>query len=636
MPVGADRAAVRAAVDAAELWPVVAAVAHVTGDLDLLADELRADPARPLDPTGGVDPALAGAARDAVVDALLGWWEAGAPPAPDPGPDDLRRLLSFLTVPEPSDTTIAVLTEELDLDGADLRAPGWHRDDLAPDTPFRVAVVGAGMSGIAVAHRLLQAGIDVVVLEQSAAPGGTWHDNTYPGCRVDVPSALYSYSFAQTTDWEHEFAPQPELEAYFARCAETLGVAPVVRYGRRVTEIVFDEEAATWTVRATPTDGGDEEVEVVQAVVTAQGQLNRPLVPDVPGHEGFAGESFHSARWPADLDLAGRRVAVVGTGASAAQLIPPVAEAAAHLDVYQRSAAWLLPSPGYAEPLADGVRDLLDLLPTYARWLRAWSFWKIHESFLPMAVVDPDWPQDGRSVSAANDRLRALLTGYLRHEAHGDPDLLAKIVPDYPPIAKRALRDDGSLTAAWRRDDVELCTEPIASITPTGIVTADGVERPCDVIVWATGFRASELLAPVAVRGRGGADLHDAWAGEPRAHLGMTVPGFPNLFMMYGPNTNVVINGSIVYLAECQARYVLDAVRLLLEGGHRTIECRPEVHDAYGAWIDAGNEAMAWCAPGVDSWYRTASGRSAQNWPYPLLDYWERTRAVDPDDHVVR
>jgi 4-hydroxyacetophenone monooxygenase len=512
--------------------------------------------------------------------------------------------------------------------------PTWRADEVAPGRPFRVVIVGAGMSGVALAHRLAQAGVDHVVLEKNDDVGGTWFENRYPGCRVDVPNHLYSYSFAQRDDWPQRFSTQDVLLDYFRGCAKELGVADRTRFGTEVLSATYREDDDEWEVTTRDRDGHVDTLRA-NAVVSAVGQLNRPRFPDIDGAEQFGGLAFHSARWPADADLRGRRVAVIGTAASAIQLIPAVAREAAELHVYQRTPNWFMPTPDYTRDVSDGMHWLLRHVPHYAAWYRLSLFWRLAEGALPFARVDPDRSADAGPVSASNAELASLLTMYLESQFADAPELLAAVVPDYPPLSKRILLDDGTWAATLTQDHVHLVTDGIERITPSGIV-AGGVARDVDVIVYATGFEASSFLVPMKVTGVGGADLHERWGDDARAYLGITVPGFPNLFCMYGPNTNLVANGSIIFFSECVAQFILASVRLLLERGAKALDVRPDVHDAYNATVDEGNAAMAWGVASVNSWYRSRSGRISQNWPFSLVDFWQRTQGPDPDDYVFR
>jgi 4-hydroxyacetophenone monooxygenase len=627
-PTGAEPSPPRrtdAALAAADVHPLLCAVAHVTGDLGLLRDEFRPDQNQLLVPGRGLSAEQEEEARRLAGAALAAHHAEGAP-APDLGADELRRIFDFLVTPDATEKWERFLTEELALAGTDPRAPSWHLRDVGART-FRCAVVGAGASGLAAAYRLRQAGVEVTVFEKNGDVGGTWLENVYPGCRVDVPNQLYSFSFAQTNDWVSRFSAQPDLLAYLQGVAKELRLGECIRFSSEVVVARFDEGAQEWelTVRS---PGRAEWTERVQAVVCAVGQLNRPSFPDLPGRDSFAGPSFHSAAWDESVELAGRRVAVVGTGASAAQFVPCLVDDVGHLDLYQRTPPWLLPTDNYGDPFPPEFHDLLALLPNYGRWDRLWQFWLLHEGLLVAAHVDPDWSEHPDSVSAGNDFVRSMLVDVLRAQVEDD-ELFEKMVPHFPPFAKRALRDDGRWAAACARDNVDLVTVPIAAVTPTGVRTADGEEHPADVLIYGTGFTASDFVAPMRVMGAGGRELNEEWDGDARAYLGITIPGFPNFFMLYGPNTNLVINGSILVMVECQVRYVVESIGRLLGGGHRTMSCRREVHERYGAEMQEGNATMVWGVADVPTWYRNARGRVTQNWPFDLHSYWSRT--LEPD-----
>jgi 4-hydroxyacetophenone monooxygenase len=628
----ADDDTIRAAVEHAEIPALLPALAALTGDRSLAPEHLRPSATGLMDPTAGLSPDQQAEARSLAVGALLRLRDAGEVPSPEVDLDTLRALLEFASGGADVDEYLELLREELNL-GEDLRTPTWRKGDLAPDRPFRVAVVGAGMSGLVAAYRLRQAGIEVVVFEKNDDVGGTWYENRYPGCRVDVSNLFYSYSFAQRDDWPEHYSSQPVLLDYFRHVAEDTGVRPLIRFGTEVTSISYDDDTRTWSLQVVGPDGEDR-VEA-HAVISAVGQLNRPKMPDIAGIERFTGPSFHSAQWDHSVDLDGKRVAVIGTGASAAQFIPPVASWAAELTIFQRTPAWFIPSPNYTDPISPEVRWLRRNVPGYSNWNRFWIFWRNVEGLLPAARVDPSWSGDGRSVSETNDLMRQLLTGYLTSELEERSDLLEVAVPDYPPFAKRFILDDGSWASTLTRDDVHLVTESIAEITEAGVSTTDGTLHEADVIIYGTGFCASEFLTPMKVVGRGGVDLHDRWGGDARAYLGITLPEFPNFFMLYGPNTNIVANGSIIYFSECEVHYILGCIREMLERGLTAIEPTVEAHDAYNAEVDAQNLRMAWGASSVNTWYKNAAGRITQNWPFTLLDFWQRTREPDLEHYEV-
>ena len=630
----ADDETVRAALSQAEIPALLPALAAALGDLSLVPDHLRPSLAVLMDPTAGLSPDQQAEARELAFHALRRLRdEGGAGDTDDPSPEMLRSLLEFTSSGRPFEDYMEVLRDELNL-GEDPRTPTWNKPELAPDRPFRVAVIGAGMSGLAAAHRLRQAGLDVVVLEKNPDVGGTWLENTYPGCRVDVSNLFYSYSFAQRADWPEHYSSQPVLLDYFRRVADESGIRPVIRFDTEVTAAAFDDESATWTLQVVDGDGREEAIEA-QAVVSAVGQLNRPSLPDIPGVERFEGPAFHSARWDHSVDLAGKRVVVIGTGASAGQFIPAIAEQTADLTVFQRTPAWFIPSPLYTDRLSPEIQWLRSNVPGYTHWHRFWLFWRSVEGMMPLATVDPEWDGGERSVSAGNDFMRGFLTDYLTKQFDGHPELLAQVIPDYAPFSKRFILDNGVWARTLTRDDVHLVTDSIAEITPDGVRTTDGTVHQADVIIYGTGFKASDFLTPMKVTGRGGTDLHQHWGGDARAYLGITLPGFPNFFMLYGPNTNIVVNGSIIYFSECEVHYVAGCIRRMLETGVRAIDPKPEVHDAYNERVDAANLRMAWGVSSVSTWYKNATGRTAQNWPFSLLEYWQQTREPNFEDYEL-
>ncbi len=617
---------------AIELPPLLPALAYTLDDASLLDPGLHLDNAKLLEEQGGWTPEQQERCRELALGALMRLRDNGAPPAPA---DDLvADIMNWTAGVELEGSYVPMLTEELAPADRDLRATQWHVDDLAPDRDFTVAIIGAGMSGILAAHRFTQAGVPVVIVEKNASIGGTWHENTYPGCRVDVSNHVYCYSFMQKHDWPQYHSAQSDLLEYFNACADHFGIRELIRFSTEVSSVVWNEDSATWSLEVTGPDG--EDTIVANAVVSAVGQLNRPQLPSIPGRESFGGPTWHSARWNHDVDLSGKRVGVIGTGCSAMQFIPHVADAAGHTTVFQRTPNWLMPRPQYTNDLADSLMWAFTHIPHFHNWFRLRLFWRSHEGLLPRLEVDPDWPEDTEvSISESNDELRQMLTLYLQAEFGDRPDLLDKVIPRYTMGAKRFVVDNGVWARTLKRDDVILCTDGIERITPAGVVTTDGVEHEFDVLIYGTGFQASSFLTPMKVVGRGGLDLHDSWDGDARAYLGVVSPGFPNFFYMYGPNTNIVINGSIIYFSECEAHYITQFVRHLLETGAAAMDVHQAVHDRYNDWIDEGNRKMAWGVSGVSSWYKTNGGRVAQNWPYSLLEYWDQTREVDPTDYEV-
>ncbi len=636
LPIKDDDATIRKALEDAHLPSLIAALVHITGD----ASPIRGD-IKPLydffgDGQGSLTPEQCERTKTQASAALKAFAAGGSKMPPQPSGDVIRELMDFVAGAKIPEHYVPFLMEELALTSDDAKAGDWgNAIPTAAKKDFRVLVIGAGMSGVLAAIRLKQAGIPFTIVDKNSDVGGTWFENTYPGCRVDNPNHLYSYSFEPNYDWPQHYSTQGKLWAYFRGVADKYGIRELVKFDTEVIESVYDEARSLWTSRLRHKDGREEKIET-NAIITAVGQLNRPKMPDVKGIESFKGASFHSGNWNHSVDLKGKRVAVIGTGASAFQFVPEIAPEVGRMFVFQRSAPWLGPAPDYHHDVEEGQKWLLKHVPFYAQWYRFWMFWMLTDGIYAAVQADPTWTTRLDSVSAANDFLRDVLTQYIQSQSGGDEAFFKKVVPTYPPGGKRTVRDNGVWLAALRRPNVELIVDPIAEITPRGVKTKDGKEYEVDVIIYGTGFHASRFLSPMTFKGRGGVDLHRQWDGDARAYLGITIPNFPNLFCMYGPNTNIVVNGSIIFFSECEIRYIMGCIETLLENGYVAMEPKRDIHDAFNEKIDAGNKQMAWGVPQVSSWYKNAKGRVAQNWPFPLVEYWARTRAPDPKDFEFR
>ncbi|MDO9457415.1 NAD(P)/FAD-dependent oxidoreductase [Nocardioides sp.] len=481
-----------------------------------------------------------------------------------------------------------------------------------PDTSSpRVVVVGAGFGGLGAARALRERGItDVTILERSDAVGGVWRDNTYPGAACDVPSPLYSWSWAINPAWGRRYSQQPEILAYLRDAAEREGLTDLVVTGAEVTSCTWDADTATWQVACA--DGTTYDADVV---VPALGQLSNPVVPRLPGIEDFAGPTFHSAQWRHDVDLAGQRVAVVGTGASAIQFVPGIVDRVGTMTVFQRSAPYVVPKPD--QEYKPHHHRAFDRWPSLLTGERRTVFW-LTEKLNAALSGQVGWSK------ALLGAVRAAWKVHLRRQVP-DAALRAKLVPDYEIGCKRILFSN-EWYPALARDHVDVVTHAVTGVEADGIRTDDGTLHEADVIIWGTGFAATGFLAGVAVTGVDGVDLHEVWSDGAHAHLGLTVPGFPNLFCIYGPNTNLG-GSSIIGMMEAQAGYVAEAVsKLGLGTGSRKVEVRPEVAEAYDREMQSRLRDSAW--NGCDSWY-VDGPRITTNWPGKVAEYQERTAEVD-------
>ncbi len=631
-PIREDDATIARALESASIPTLMMSLVHLTGDAGLLDGPIRPGPAAMGDTQGGLSDEEKASVRRHALEVLCAYRDGGCKRPPPPAPETIRRMMSFMVGQTVPDEYVPMFLEEMELDGEDVRALDWSAVPEAKRRDFHVLVIGAGMSGILAAIRLEEAGIPYTVVEKNPTVGGTWYENRYPGCRVDVANHFYCYSFEPSHDWSEFFSQRDEIQAYFERTTDRHGVRRRIRFETEVVTARWDEAEACWQVRLRTPEGGEETL-ATNAIVSAVGQLNRPRVPDIPGRERFRGRAFHSAEWDASQDLTGKRVAVVGTGASAFQLVPEVAKQAAKLTVFQRSPGWMLPNPVYHARVSEGKKWLLRHVPAYARWYRFLLFWPGSDGLLPSLVRDPDWPHPERSVNALNEEQRKALTAYYESQLEGRPDLLEKVLPKYPPFGKRILQDNGTWLSTLRRENVEVVTAAIREITETALVDAAGNEHPVDVIVFATGFHANRFLWPMQITGRGGVDLREHWGEEPRAYLGITMPRFPNLFCLYGPATNLAHAGSIIFHSECQVRYVMGCVKALIANGKRALECREEVHEAFNERLQARLARMVWSHPGMSSWYKNSQGRVTTTSPWRLVDYWGWTREPDLADY---
>ncbi|MBO0855849.1 MAG: NAD(P)/FAD-dependent oxidoreductase [Nocardia sp.] len=475
-----------------------------------------------------------------------------------------------------------------------------------------VIVIGSGFGGLGAAIELRQNGFhDVTILERAGELGGVWRENTYPGAACDVPSSLYSYSYAPKTDWPDRYSGQSAILGYLKSIARDYGLTEHIRFDCEVTEARFDEPTGRWTVHTTAGDTLTADV-----LISAVGQLSRPQLPDIPGIDSFSGPSFHSAEWDHTVDLTGKRVAVIGTGASAIQFVPAIAPDVEHLTLFQRSAAWVAKRK---DRTYRPVHHTLFATVPGLRLLQRLYVWCMLEFFSLGLVTAP--------VIRRFIRFQGLRT---MRRTISDPDMRAKLTPDYEPLCKRVLFSN-EYYPALARPNVEVVTDTITRVLPEGVRTADGTVHPADVIVYGTGFKGTEFLWPIKIFGRDGVSLEQEWSQGARAYLGMTVPGFPNLFMMYGPNTNLG-TGSIIYMIESQARYIRQALRHLSEQPGTHLEVRPDIADAFDRETQKRLERTPWTT--CSSWYRTAAGRVTNNWPGTVTAYRLRTRRFHRDDYL--
>lgn len=616
----------RRALDDADIRALLMVVFHLSGERKWLAPPFL--PMRDVrliaDEDAGLPAEVQAEVRKAAFDLLIA--KAGeAPAVGDPGDELMLEMMRACMGEKIAPDYAPMMREEL---GLTPRDAAWRTKPSPERAPaMKVLIVGAGASGLILGARLKRLGIDYTIVERASEVGGTWRDNRYPGCGVDTPNHAYSFSLGHRYPWSSYFSPQGQILDYLRRAADEFGVRPDIRFNTTVTAARWDGTRRRWLVRvATP--AGDEEIEA-SALVSAIGQFGLPYLPKIKRADDFKGRLFHTTEWPADLDVRGKRIAIIGTGASAMQIVPAIAGEVAQLDVYQRSPQWARPVPRYHDTLTDEAQWLLQNVPFYAAWFRFSMLWRYGDGLLPYLKKDPKWLHPERSLNRVNDRHRVEMTEHIQRELGDRADLIGKCVPSYPPYGKRILLDNDWYRTI-RRPNVELVTDPIDHIAAEGIVTAEGRLRPVDVIVFSTGFQMTQMTARLNVHGQGGRELRHLWGDDnATAHLGITVPGFPNLFIMQGPATGLGHGGSAICQAESQARYISAMLVRMVEGSIAAVDVRQEVHDAFVAKVDARHEEMIWTHPGMSTYYRNRHGRVVSVTPFSLVEYWTMTH--DPD-----
>lgn len=634
LPFDVTDAAIKAAIADASVPALLMSMVHMTGDLNLLDELPRPFALIAMDIQGGMSESDKDEVRARAFDVVRDYRDRGCPPPFVPNRDQLQTMLRAISAGQVTDEFIDYIAADLRISNADQDGPPL-RSTPEQRSRFPVLVIGCGEAGLLAGIKLKQAGVPFVIIDKQSGVGGTWLANRYPGCRVDIANHYYAYSFEPTDHWSHFYSEQPEILQYLNDVMDRHDIAPHVRFNTEVVGAAWDDDAASWIVR---TRGADGHVDTLTAgaVICAVGQFSNAVIPDIKGANDFVGPSFHTADWDDGVQLAGKRVAVIGAGASGFQLVPAIAGIAEHVDVYQRTAQWMAPNVNYHAAVSEPAKWAVRHLPYYGRWLRFVLWWPIADGATDLTVIDPDWDTGGLSVSAANHQVREVFIAWMRAFTD-DEELLAKVTPNYPPMGKRTLQDNGTWLITLQRDDVELVRDAIAEITPDGVTTVDGAHRPADVLIWATGFDVNHQLGPINVRGLDGIELNAAWGDAAYAYLGITVPDFPNFYCMYGPGTNAVNGTSIIYNSECQMRYILGCIDMTLAAGARSAMVRSEVCQDYHRRSQRQLKNMVYTHPAVaSSYYKNSAGDVPTLFAWRIVDYWKWTQRPDPNDYLLR
>ena len=638
-PVTPDRPAsddfarsLREALPVANVPTLQMLLVQLTGDESWLEEPYRPTRTRGVDDndSGGLPEDVQDRIREAAGEAILAW-RAGRPPAIlHPTAEQLVRMMSISVGEEIPEDYGPFMAAKFDAFLGVAPSPVRHE---APDG-FSVLIVGAGLAGIAAGVRLSEAGVPFRIVDKGDGVGGVWIQNRYPGCGVDTPSHLYSYSFAQG-DWERYFGSRDEIVRYFEKVARDHGIFDDIQFETEVVGTRYDENRQLWCSQVRRADGAMEVLES-NVLVCAVGAFGTPKWPAIPGLHDFGGTLLHTAMWDVSAQLDGKRVGIIGNGASSMQLAPAIVDRVDHLTVFQRSPQWAAPFPKFHQSLPDGIRFLNLQVPLYEWWYRLRLSWVFDSKVYESLKVDPNWPEPHHSLNATNDGHRRFFTRYIKEQLGDRQDLAPRVIPHFPPFGKRMLLDNGWFRMLTR-PDVELVDTPIERVDEQGVQLSGGRRVGLDVLVCASGFDVARFLAPIDVYGRGGVSVREAWNDDdPRAYLGTVTPGFPNFFTLYGPNTALGHGGSFMFVVECQVNYVLSVLDKMFAEGVTEVECREEVCARYNDLMEDMHSRMIWTHPGMTTYYRNSKGRVVMNSPWRTTDYWKLTAEANLDDFDVK
>jgi cation diffusion facilitator CzcD-associated flavoprotein CzcO len=582
----------------------------------------------PPERAGVTDPDTADELASAVIDAL-------ADPRRDAvNIDDLEFFSKLLPVALGSDVDEQQVPLLLEQSGFAPSQPTLPRTVPIPDT-MNVAIIGAGIAGINAALAAAEAGVSYEIFDRNAEVGGTWLTTTYPGIGVDTPSAYYSLSREVNPDWTNYYPQGAEYQAYLVALADKHRLRDHTRFDTEVQALWWDEDLKHWQIHSVGSDGS-RDISHARVVITAAGYLNRPRWPDLPGRETFAGISVHSALWDPTLDLTGKRVAVIGAGCTAVQIVDACVEQVEHLTIFQRQPHWVAPRKRLTDDVPEHRRYLGRRLPYYTKWHRLKSYWGTADNNYPIILQDPQWAQSHLSISPANDVLLQMCLEYIDKTFGAGTELAKKVTPDFAPYGKRIIRDPGGYYAALTRAHIDVEASEPARVNANGIVTQDGRQIDLDVIVYATGYHL-DFLSTVDIRGRNDRKLADEWGDSPRAYRGGTVPGFPNLFITSAPNYSPGHGAGANFSMEVLGHYIFECLQLMALRGASTIEVTQRAYQEYVATVDEAMSRTVWChTPNAHTYYRSDSGRVVVATPFRLVELWHEHRAPIEEDFVLQ
>ena len=619
-----SKQALERALDSASFPVIAALLVHFTGDISIL-DKLPKPNQVVLGETQGF---LTHKDKQIIKNIALKeigrfYSNSAADDIYIPSNEELNEMMNFIVGEEVSSDYVPMMLGDLNIT-THTSKPNF----LATKSNLEVLIIGAGMSGILAAIKLAEIGIKYKIYEKNNDLGGTWYENQYPGSRVDIANHFYSYSFEENHQWSEHFSRQPELLDYFKKCFHKYDIQKNTYFETQVTDMKFDELNQEWSVNSIC--HGEKKTESISIVISCVGQLNQPKVPEINGLKKFQGNMFHSSQWPNFDVISGKKVAVVGTGASAFQIVPSIAKSCKELTIFQRSPPWMFPNLQYHEEVDDGKKWLLKNLPFYSRWYRFLLFYPGSDQLLDSLFIDPAWKVRSDSINQKNDAMRELFTAAMLGQI-SDQSLVDKVIPDYPPFGKRMLQDNGAWLQALHLPNVTLLSEGVECISSKGVVSSSK-ELEFDTIIFATGFRAQDFFSPINIDG-GSGSYDKIYGDSPRSYLGITFSSMPNFFAMYGPGTNLAHAGSIIFNSECQINYICSAIKYMLSNNFKVIRVKPEIEKQYQDRFDKRHEKMVWQHSKVSSWYQNSEGKVVTTSPWRLVEYWNWTNKFNQDDY---
>jgi cation diffusion facilitator CzcD-associated flavoprotein CzcO len=623
----ADTPELRQAVEEGEIHTLLMTYVHLSGDvamLDAFAPHIKSPYAYPPE---SIPAELQSDLREKLLHVLV---TPGAALTHEPSEALMHKMMSVGLAEEVADEFLPLLWDQI---GFRQETPRKERHDRKPADPnFKVLVIGAGMTGMAAGIKLDEAGYSWEIIEKNEEVGGTWWENRYPGVGVDTPSHFYSFSFAQNSEWTNYHPVGTSMFAYLKRVADDYDLRRNIRFNTTVEKLVWDEDAAVWNVTVRKADGSEEVIRA-NAVINGHGPVNRYKWPNIPGLESFEGVRMHTATWDTSLDLKGKRVGVIGTGASGAQLIPAIADDASQVYVFQRTRHWVMPSPADHDIVSEGVKYAMRHIPHYIEWYRFRIYWFAADGLYPNVLLDPEWPKDSPSVSAVNEAMRQFAVGHIERTFADRPDLREKLTPDFPVFSKRIILDRGPYYQTYLKDHVHLEQEGIEAVTPKGIKLKDGREIELDVLVCATGFDVANMMGNLEIVGIGGKRLRDEWGTEDaRGYFGMFIPGFPNYFHTVGPNSAPNHAAGQNLISERQVNYAIECLDWINAEGAKALHPTVKAFDAWQIKVEDQMKNMIWSHPRAYSYYNNSKKRNFLSWPWRLIDFWNECRGPRKQD----